>query len=202
MAVFVAISGPAVTGKTSLVDSLSTYREMSRVKFSPDFHTIVWNDLIEDDIFTEYTEITKDSGYLCTYIYKVVEYYNKYLEDHEDDEGLIVLDSCWLDFAIYAMLNLWYSNAIRTAQEEVFMNILKYTDKISHIYITKASDAKYPVDKHRIRGRFATFKQNRSLEIKLYELAMLLKNSKSLYYSEVSGDSMMIIEDLKKLGYI
>lgn len=202
MTTFIAISGPSISGKTSIIDSLSSYQELSRAVFSPDFHEATWTELNELGIFSEFTEITSDSAYLCTYMHKLVDYYNNYIESHIDKGGLVFLDGCWLDFIIYAGLSLWYNRVIKSAQDELFNKILKFEDKISRIYLTRADDAKYPTEKFRIKGKITTFRMNRPLEIQLYRIAARLGNTKPLRYSEVSGDSLDIIDDLKELGYL
>lgn len=202
MATFIAVSGPSTSGKTSLVESLSTYKEMSRVKFSPDFHTVVWNHLKSENVFSDFTDITDDGYYMCTYLHKLADTYNDFIESYEEYEGVVFLDSCWIDLAIYANLNMWYDRMIKSAQDDVFNKILKHSDKLSRIYFTKVNDYKYPVDKYRIRGRITTFKMNRPLEIKLYDIAHHLRESVVLTQSDTSGDSIAVIEDLKKMNYI
>lgn len=202
MATFISISGPSVTGKTSLIDSLCSYRDMNKFSFSPDFKDVVWHELTDSGIFSDFTDITSDPSYMCTYLHRLVDTYNKYIESHMKDEGVFILDECWLDYFIYALLSMWYSRVISGAQEEVFTKIMKYQDKISRYYMTTAKDSQYPPDKFRIRGRITTFKLNRPLEIALYKTHASMHNTLVLPNSEISGDSMFIIDDLRNLGYL
>ncbi len=131
MATFISISGPSVTGKTSLIDSLCSYRDMNKFSFSPDFKDVVWHELTDSGIFSDFTDITSDPSYMCTYLHRLVDTHNKYIESHMNDEGVFILDECWLDYFIYALLSMWYSRVISGAQEEVF-------NKIKDIYIFDA----------------------------------------------------------------
>lgn len=205
MANFISISGPCTTGKTTLINSLSTYKEMNmknHVIFAPDAHDVVWRNLVDSGLFTEYTEICSDTEYLCTYLIKVIDYYNNYIESMKDVDALIVLDQCWIDFSIYSILNMWYTRLVKSVQEEILYKSSKYDDAISRIYITKACDKNYPVDKMRLRGKFNTFRMNRPLELRYYDIAKHLKNAVALPSSDVSESSLFIINDLKNLGYI
>lgn len=202
MAKFISISGPCTSGKTSLVESLSTYKEMNNIVFSPDMHDVVWNELVEGGYFQEYTEVTTDSDYLCIYIMRLLDYYNKYIESYKDTDKIVLLDGCWVDLSIYSLLNMWYTRGIKDIQEEILAKAAIFDESISRIYITRADDLRYPVDKFRLRGKMSTFRANRPLEIRYYELASHMKNAMKLPSSEISECSLFIVEDLKKLGYI
>lgn len=203
MAKFIAISGPSVTGKSSLVEYLSSHQELKDAIISPDFHALAWNDLVNKGIFLEFTDITDDSGYMCCYLYKVIDSYNQYIEEHRNFPGLVILDGCWIDLTVYAYLNMWYLRTIKSVQEDVFNRILKYSNEISKVYFTKAADEKYPIDKYRLRGKMTTFRTNRPLEITLYKVfSALAESSVSLDNAEIAGDSLAILSDLKKVGYL
>lgn len=202
MATFISVSGPSVTGKTSLIDSLCSYKEMYNCVFSPDFKDVVWSELTSKGIFSEFTDITTDSSYMCTYLHKLIDTYNEYIESHDPYDDLIILDGSWIDYFIYAHLNMWYNRVISSAQEEVFSKILKHSNKISRYYFTEARDDLYPLEKFRVRGKITTFKLNRPLEIALYKAHSNLSGAASLYHSNIVGSSLEIIEDLKKLGYL
>ena len=202
MAIFIAITGPAATGKTSLINSLSTHQELSKCLFSPDFHEVVWAEIVDKKTFTDYTDLTSDSTYLCAYIHKVVDYYNEYIENLEDYDGIVFLDGSWVDFTVYSLIWMWYNRVISSAQEEVFTKILKHVDKISRYYMTRADDYKYPIDKYRVRGRHYTFKKNRPMEIALYKIFSKREGLVNLPAAEISGDSIAILEDMRKVGYL
>lgn len=202
MANFVSISGPSTTGKTSLMNSLSTYSELSSVVFSPDMHDVVWSNLVDGGYFTDFTEILKDTDYLCTYILRLIDYYNNYIDSYKDSDCLVILDGCWLDLSIYSILNMWYTRGVKSVQEDILEKVSVYNKNISRIYITEANDSQYPLSKYHIRGKMSTFRTNRPLEIQYYELAKNFKNSESLPSTDVSDCSLFIINDLKKLGYV
>lgn len=202
MAKFISISGPSTTGKTSLIDSLSTHKEMYDVILSPDMHDVVWNEMVQIGHFSEFSEILSDSDYLCTYMIRLIDHYNEYMDRYEDEDAIVLLDGCWLDFTIYAVLNMWYTRIIKSVQEEILEKIAKYDDRISRIYLTTADDEKYPVDKFRLRGKITTFRANRPLEIQYYKIARHLKNAMMLPSTDISESSLFIIEDMKNLGYI
>lgn len=202
MAKFVSISGASTTGKTALMNSLSTYRELGKVVFSPDMHDVVWSSLVKARLFTDFTEISTDSEYLCTYIIRLIDHYNNYLDSLRDSDALVILEGCWVDLSIYAMLNMWYSRIVKSVQEEILYKASKYSDEVSRIYITKADDANYPVAKFRVRGKMSTFRDNRPLEIRYYDLATHLKDAVAIPSSDVTEASMFVIDDLMKLGYL
>ena len=202
MAKFISISGPSTTGKTSLVESLMTYPELKHITFSPDMHDVVWSDLVDRRLFTDFTEISTDSEYLCTYIMRVIDYYNDYIESYKDTDSVVLLDGCWLDLSIYSLLYMWYTRIIKSVQEEILRKITIYDENISRIYITKADDENYPVAKFRVRGKMSTFRENRPLEIRYYELAKHLKNSIALPSSDIAESSLFVIDDLRNLGYL
>lgn len=202
MANFIAISGPSTTGKTSLVNALSAHKELSDIVFSPDIQDVVWQELVDAGHFSEFTEICKDSDYLSIYILRMIDYYNNYIDSIKNSDFTVILDECWLDLAIYSILNMWYTRGIKSLQEEILHKISLYDEMISRIYITKADDEKYPVDKNRLRGRMYTFRMNRPLEIRYYELAKHFKNAVPLPSSDISDSSLFIIDDLSKLGYL
>lgn len=202
MARFISISGPSTSGKTSLINALSTYRELDKVVFSPDMHDVVWNGLVESGHFTEFTEISTDTEYLCTYIIRLIDHYNEYLESYRDKDVLVVLDGCWLDLSIYSLLNMWYSRVIKPVQEEILSRTAKYDDMISKIYITRADDVAYPPAKGRIRGKLSTFRANRPLELQYYNLADHIDNAVTLPSADISDSALFIIDDLKNLGYL
>lgn len=202
MATFVSISGPSTTGKTSLVNTLSTHLELSHAVFSPDMHDVVWGNLVDRGLFSEFSDISTDPEYLCTYLIKLVDYYNEYLDSYKDSDALVILDGCWLDLTIYSVLNMWYNRNIRPVQEELLSRVSKFEERISRIYITQADDLQYPVDKLRLRGKMSTFRANRGLEIKFYKVAEHLKNSVKLPSTDVSDSALFILNDLKNLGHL
>lgn len=202
MAKFISISGPATTGKTSIINSLSTYTELSNAVFSPDVHELVWNELVDKGLFSEFTEISTDYDYLCTFITCMIDKYTEYLESFKDSDKLVILDGCWLDLSIYSVLNMWYTRVVKSVQESILSRVAYYDPNILRIYITTAEDDKYPVRKDRIRGRISAFRMNRPLESRYYNIAKNLKNAVALPSSDTTESSLFIIEDLKNLGYL
>lgn len=204
MATFVSVSGPSSTGKTSIIDSLRQIKELQapRIIISPDMHDAVWADLVKKGFFTEFTEISTDSDYLCTYILRLIDYYNKYVESLKDSDTLVILDGCWIDLAIYSILNMWYTRGIRSVQEEILSKVSKFDENISKIYITHADDLKFPVGKYRIRGKVSSFRMNRPLEIQYYDMAKHLQAAHPLHTTETEEAAQCIFNDLKNLGYL
>lgn len=202
MATFIAISGPAATGKTTLVNSLSTHLELAKAEFSPDFHEAVLSYLLEGEWFNDVREIVTDVDYLCTYLFHLMDYYKKYLDDRRDHEGIVFLDSCWIDFSIYSILNMWYTRLVKEVQEEILHRLASMNQDISRVYITKIDDVNYPVAKYRSKGKNSSFRLNRPLEAQYYNLASNFKNAVMLPSSDISESSIFILDDLKNLGYI
>lgn len=202
MATFISISGPSSTGKTTLVDSLSTHRELSNAVFSPDLYSAVWTDLVDQGFFSEWKEINTDSEYLCLYIIRLIDYYENYIKSYENTDKLVILDGCWLDLAIYAIINLWYTRVIKEVQEEILHKLNKFDDHLSRIYFTSFDESKQIKQKYRMQYRMANMKLNRPLEIQFYELYKNFKNAVNLPSSDISESSLFIINDLSKLGYL
>lgn len=202
MATFISISGPSSTGKTTLVDSLSTHRELSNAVFSPDLYSAVWTDLVDQGFFSEWKEINTDSEYLCLYVIRLIDYYENYIKSYENTDKLVILDGCWLDLAIYAIINLWYTRVIKEVQEEILHKLNKFDDHLSRIYFTSFDESKQIKQKYRMQYRMANMKLNRPLEIQFYELYKNFKNAVNLPSSDISESSLFIINDLSKLGYL
>lgn len=202
MANFIAISGPSVSGKTTLVQTLRALPQLSQANIENDLHETVWNDLVDKGFFYDFTEITKDGEYLCVYIMKVINYYNELIDRYKDMQGLVILDGSWVDLAIYANLNLWYSWTMKDLQEEILADIMKFDNKISRIYITRPDDITYPPKSHDIRSSITNFTRNRKLELRYYEVASHLSNSILLPSNDTMTSAEFILNDLSKLGYI
>lgn len=202
MATFISISGPSSTGKTTLVDSLSTHRELSNAVFSPDLYSAVWTNLVDQGFFSEWKEINTDSEYLCLYIIRLIDYYENYIKSYENTDKLVILDGCWLDLAIYAIINLWYTRVIKEVQEEILHKLNKFDEHLSRIYFTSFDESKQIKQKYRMQYRMANMKLNRPLEIQFYELYKNFKNAVNLPSSDISESSLFIINDLSKLGYL
>lgn len=202
MATFIAISGPSSTGKTSLIDTLSTYSEFSDTVFCPDIYTAVWSQLVEQGHFEDYSEINTDSSYLCVYLMRLIEYYNNLLDAYEDTDKLVILDCCWVDLAIYAILNLWYNRVIKEVQEEIISKLMVFEERISRIYFTRFDRSKQIEKKYHTPYRIANVKLSRPLEIQYYRLFENLKNAAILPSSNAAESCLSIIRDLKELGYL
>lgn len=202
MAKFIAISGPSSTGKTTLVNSLSTYKELSKAVFSPDMYETVWSSLVEQGFFSEWKEINTDDEYLCLYVLRLIDYYENFIRSYENTDKLVILDGCWVDIAIYSVLNLWYTRVIKEVQEEILHRINTFDKHLSRIYFTNFDGSKQMKQKHRMQYRMANMKTNRPLEIQYYDLYKNFKNAVNLPSTDVSDASLFIINDLSKLGYL
>lgn len=202
LARFISISGPAASGKTTLVQSLRRFPELRNAIITDDMHEAVWTSLVDRGIFYDFTEIDTDSDYLCCYIMQVIDYYKELLAKYENENNLVILDGCWLDLSIYAAINMWYVRAIKEVQETILDTIFHYDDRISRIYVTRADDITYPFKSHDIRSSITNLKKNRRLELNYYEVAANLKNAVLLPSNDTSKSSASILNDLKILGYV
>lgn len=202
MAKFVAISGPSATGKTALIDSLSTYPELFGSIFSPDMYEAIWSDLVEKGYFGEFSEINKDSEYLCIYLLKIIDYYEKFIEKYKNINRVVFIDGCWLDFLIYANLQMWYTHMVKDVQLDILNRISALSNTIDMIYFTKFDENKQDKRPYHTHFKLSNIKFNRPLEMSYYSIAENLKNAKVLPSSDVSESSIFIIEDLKNLGYL
>lgn len=202
MAKFVAIAGPSSTGKTTLVEYLSTYPELSRAVFSPDLYETVWKSLVEQGHFSEFVEVSSDSEYLSIYILKLLEYYENYINTHKDSDKLIILDGCWLDLSIYALINMWYTRPIRGVQEEILAKINRLNDTVSRIYLTESDPTKHTKDIRYAPFRMPNAKLNRELELLYYQMSHNLMHTRVLPSSDLAESSLFIIDDLRTLGHL
>lgn len=208
MVKFVAISGPANSGKTSLIDSLSSYSEFSKASFSPDLFNTVWSDLVSQGIFGSYDEIARDSDFLCVYLIKVIEYYEDYINmyktmyENSDKEKLVFLDCCWVDLLSYAVVNMWCSRVIADLQAEVIGRVMKLCDSVDRIYMTSYDESKHNKQKFRSDYKIHSVKGNRGMELGYYEVFKKFVNVVPLETSDITEASLYIIDDLKKLGYV
>lgn len=202
MATFIAISGPSSSGKTSIVNNISMYREMRSFTYIPDIFQTVWDDLVARGLLSEYDDINKDQDFLCVFILHMIDYYNMCLDEYEHEDGVVVLDCCWLDLAIYAVTNLWYMHAIKAVQEDILSKLNRFDERISRIYVTKFDKSYQKSDSYQLPFKRSNVKSNRKLEIEYYELAKNLKNAVALPSSDISEASLAILEDLRNLGYL
>lgn len=202
MATFIAISGPSATGKTSLIEELRKDPRFSHVVISPDMHEKVWGDLVSQGFFSEFTEITQDSDYFCLYIIRLIDYYKNFIEQYEDTDEVVLLDGCWIDLSVYAVLNMWYTRVIKSLQEDILSRISSYDSRISKIYVTRPDDVNFPVDKYKVRGKISNFRSNRSLELQYYSVIAHLDNATALPSSDIRESASFIIKDLSELGYL
>lgn len=202
MAKFVAISGASASGKTSLVDELSQYPELSKAVFLPDVFETVWNDLVDGGHFSEYDEINKDPEFLCVYIQRVIDQYKSSIEEYKYQDKLVIMDSSWVDISIYSIVNMWYVHILKELQESLLKQLASYPIEIDKIYITVNDDTKLKKEKYRSPFRRYNIKYNRPLEIQYYELYSNLKHAETLPSSDTTECAMFIIEDLKESGYL
>lgn len=199
----IAISGPSATGKTSLFEALKRSPFLEDAIFLPDLYEAVWNNLLDSGYFKDFTEISRDSEFLCLYLIRLTNYYNEMIEEYKNSDKLVILDSCWLDVSIYAIINMWHAHLIKEVQETVLKNLLVYDDEISRIYLTSNDESvinntpKYhsPFKKYNV-------KVNRPLELQYYELYSNFKNVEKLPSSDVEKEVEFILSDLENLGYI
>lgn len=208
MVKFIAISGPAQSGKTSLIDNLSTCKEISKEGFSPDLFNTVWSNLVEQGVFRSYDEIVRDSDFICVYLMKVIEHYENYISMYEkiyqgkDKNKIVFLDCCWIDLLVYSVINMWYSRAIADLQAEMIDRIMKLCNTVDRIYLTKYDENKHVTQEYRSDYKIYSVKSNRGLEFSYYNLFQNFKNVVQLDTSDISEASLFIIDDLKKLGYL
>lgn len=208
MARFISISGPASTGKTSILDELagkigSSFDRDVSVVLIPDVYESVWQDLVDNEIFQEFTEINTDSEYLSVYILRLIKYYEEIMDYYEEvEDTLVVFDNCWVDLAIYTIINMWYTRALKELQEEILARISKYDDRMDKIYFTQFDKSKEVPIKYRSQFKMSNAKVNRPLELQYYNIFNKFKNAEILPTSDVAQAADFIISDIKNLGYI
>lgn len=202
MARFVAISGASATGKTSLIDELSQYPELSKAVFLPDIFSTVWYDLVDRGLFSEHEDVSRDTEFLCIFIQRIINYYKSCIEEYQDQDVLVIIDSCWVDISIYSILNMWCSHVVKDVQEGLLRQLSDYDESISRIYITQYDENKRKIEKYRLPYKRYNVKYNRPLELQYYKLASHFRDAVALTSSNNTDSALFIIEDLQKLGYL
>lgn len=204
MSKFIAISGPAVTGKTSLVDELrNSLKEYKNIVYGPDIKETVWRELVDSGYFKEFSEIDTDREYMCIYLIRLIKFYEEELiGKYAYEDKLVILDGSWVDLLTYATLQMYYNSFIIEVQTKIFSDILALSNTIDQIYLTVADEEKYPVNYKGMRCNIVNFKKNRPLELKYYEMARQYKRVTQLPTLEIKDSRDYIITDLKKLGYL
>lgn len=202
MATFIAVSGPSSTGKTSIVDDLTTHKEFSKVKVCPDLLNTVWASLVEQGFFSSYTDIINDSEYICVYLLKMIEYYRDLIEKYSKEDGLVLLDCCWVDLAVYGVLNLWYHNMMKDLQADLLSQVNEFTGSVDKIYMTKYEESKRVIPKGHSPFKVYSKKANVKLELSYYNLFKNLYPVIELPTSDVSESALFIIDDLRKSGHL
>lgn len=197
MAVFVSISGPSVSGKSTLHTMVaSRLQDCKDTVIVTDLHDDVWKSLCDRGIFQEFTEITVDRDYLLMYTSKVVDHYANIINEYKDKDVLVLLDGCHIDILIYSMLNLWYHYPAKEYMEQVVDKILSLKDYVSLVYMTRASSDVNNVPRASIRCRMTSFKRNRRLELSYYDMARCSNKVVSLSTESVLGEDQFIVDDL------
>lgn len=201
MAKFIAISGPASTGKTQLVTTLHSRDELSDAVFVNDIYTTVWDYLVANKYFNSYTEVNRDSDYLAIYILRLIDSYKNTIEQYRNTDKLVILDGSWVDISVYAMVNMWYTRVIKQVQEDIMKKLHEYDKSLSAVYFTSYDETKNTIRKDRIPCRVSNITQSRPLEIQYYNLAHNYKNSIELPTTDTDEAADFIIGDLRNLGY-
>lgn len=196
--VIMAISGPHNSGKSTIINLLKT--QYKDAVFIPDCFEEVWNELLDDGMFQEFTELYRDRDLLITYLMRVIDRYNKYIEKYKSYEGLVFVENCFFDYFIYRELQFFYHYPLVQAQEVMTIKLLKSKRYIDKIYMTTANDGEFPVNtrtKLKKRQVSSAFLRNRSLELSLYEFYSESKRVKVLPSSSLEA-ARVIIDDINK----
>lgn len=202
MAKFIAVSGPSASGKSSLFEELKFHQEISNVVFIPDIFKTVWDGLVAQGLFFEFEEVNKDAEFLCIFIQRMIDYYRDNIEHYKDTDKVVILDSCWVDLAIYSSLNMWYNHILKDVQESLLKQLTVYDDNLDRIYITSYDETKKQVEKYRSPFKRYNIKYNRPLEIQYYHMASNFKNAVALPTTDLSEAALFILDDLIELGYL
>lgn len=200
--VIISISGPTKSGKSTIINLLKDTLPKSTV-YVEDFYYTVWQDMIEQGDFTEFTEVTKDRGFMFMYVSKLCTKYLDMINKYENYDGLVVVECCYLDYLIYSQLNTWYHYPISGYLEDVINKYLSTVNSIHRIYMTTANDPGYPLSNSTFEYKTskAVFNRNRSLELRFYEIYRDNKKVLSLPSDTLSCDKI-VLDDLVNLGII
>lgn len=195
------ISGPSFTGKTTLARLLAQSLPLDTIVI-PDYHEVVYQDLVQSGIFSEFQEIHKDRDYLLIYISRVIAYYKEMIEAYRDYPGLVIFDGTHIDLLIYSMLQLWYHYPTQELQENLMHDLLKLKDEISIIYMTSADDASYPILQWTRRRYNTSFRKCRKTELYYYDIFRDLNHVVPLPSTSLPECEYFIREDLSSRGFI
>jgi len=197
----VAVSGPSLSGKSTLFNFLkSTLSEYPNIIYLDDIHDAVW-DTLAGNVFSAFTEITKDRDYMYIYIERLVkEYINRVSQDY-GEENLVIMDGSYIDVLVYSFLNMWYHYPIVEIQERVVNDLLEVKDAASIIYMTRANEDDSSTS-NSLRVKMSNYKRKRPVELKLYDIFRDSKKVVTLPSSSVLGCDFFIKEDLKSRGLL
>lgn len=198
----ISISGPCMTGKTTIINLLKDRLPKDTV-YQEDLFKIVWEEFHSKG-FEYFSEVAKDRDFTIMYISKLVESYVKMIKELDDSDKLIVLENCHLDYLIYAQLNSWYHYPLGAFLEDTISKLMSTARFTNRVYITTADDEGFPLTKSTIiecKTIKAYFKRNRKLEKQFYDIYRNFTNVVTLPSNPLECDTV-ILDDLKLLGII
>lgn len=202
MARIISISGSSASGKTSIFQELKSRKELENAVFIPDIFKTVWSYLVDGGYFSEYDDISKDTDFLCVFIQRIINHYKENIDYLADSDKLVIIENCWIDVAIYSIINMWYTHIVKEVQESLLTQLSIYDSKISKVYVTSYDEELQKVSNYRCPFRRYNVKHNRKLELSYYRLASNLKGVETLPTSDRCEAVDYIIEDLRNLGYL
>lgn len=195
------ISGPSFTGKTTLARLVSQSLPLDAIVI-PDFHEKVYQDLVDEGIFSDFQEIYKDRDFLLIYIGRVISFYKEMVESYKDYPGLVIFDGTHVDILIYSMLQLWYHYPTQELQESFMHDLLELKDALSFIYMTVPDDDNYSIVQWTRRRYNTSFRKCRKTELYYYDMFRDLRRVISLPSSSIPDCEYFILEDLTSRGLI
>lgn len=197
----VGIAGPLGTGKSTLISLIQTELPVDTI-IVKDIHDAVYSQIEISKDFRDWSEITKDRDYFLIYVNRVVNYFCEMVDAYKDYPELVIFDGTTYDLLIYSMLNLWYHYPTRGFQEEMVHKLLAYRDIFDVIYMTRANDFDFPLDKKTKRQYNTGFLKNRKTEIGYYDIFRELPKVVSLPSSTILECDKFLIDDLKSRNLI
>lgn len=194
---FISVSGPCMTGKSTIISLLKDQLPEDTVYISDVFRD-AWNEF-QCSGFEYFSEVAKDRDFTIMYISKIVK---KYLDivNNLDPNKLYVAENCFIDYLIYAQISSWYHYPLAGFLEDTITKLLESSDKVDKVYITTPDDINYPMTKATIldcKTIKAYFKRNRGLENKFYDVYRKFNNCVTLPPVAMECDAI-ILDDLKK----
>lgn len=191
----ISISGPASTGKTTLINQIKSQGKLANYK-----NIIIVNEIIREMFKEDFLpqvgsveQMMEDKDYDLKWVKEVGKRTSAHIKNeinkYNNDDTLIILDRCTLDHFIYSLM---HTIKFSLTPEEFYEFVKEYSkrdENIDYIFLTSIPEN----DFYEIDGiRPKTWENTRYLENSLFELIF---KEVSIKLPHNNDDRIKVIED-------